>query len=357
MVGLFKDLGYVLFKDFYWAENEDHIVDLPEEVEVVDIVDDEPCPITDTVEQSTPQETPKRRSKMAIHKKPTPKKLYVKKANKENEINQSCNETQNPASPNPSPTTQPMSHSEIPNINRNTTQQQSEAEVPPPNNSQQEGVWPQENPIAPFGQVHLELGMEFATMDEFKSSVRKYNIQIGRSIKFSIFKDEPPQPLAQARATVVVLGSSGGSGRPQCQPNGDETRSRGRTGKPSSFSGGLVRCGSSRVRQRQRWLRTVTMSSLFPMNSTASLSSRWQRARSNGWTATDLTGMGPSMATDATELAAAECNDSTSSSRYRWLAAPSPLEQVYLTAAVVHRPPLCISVKGMFQDSGSDSRQ
>ncbi|XLT38683.1 hypothetical protein HN873_069975 [Arachis hypogaea] len=117
----------------YW----DHIVDVPEEVEVVDVVDDEPCPTTDTVEQSTPQETPGKRSKKAVYKKPTPKKLYVKKANKENKINQSCNETQNPASPNPSPTTQPTSHSEIPNINRNTTQQQSEAEVPPPNNSQQ----------------------------------------------------------------------------------------------------------------------------------------------------------------------------------------------------------------------------
>ncbi|XLR61959.1 hypothetical protein S83_012631, partial [Arachis hypogaea] len=119
----------------YW----DHIVDLPEEVEVVDVVDDEPCPTTNTVEQCIPQETPRRRSKMAIHKKPTSKKLYVKTANKENKINQSCNETQNPAYPNPSPTTQPMSHSEIPNVNRNMTQQQSEAEVPPPNNSQQEG--------------------------------------------------------------------------------------------------------------------------------------------------------------------------------------------------------------------------
>ncbi|XLT38950.1 hypothetical protein HN873_070242, partial [Arachis hypogaea] len=87
-------------KDFYWAENEvsnglhlirldsdvvrmyefgiqngrichvywDHIVDVPEEVEVVDVVDDEPCPTTDTVEQSTPQETPRRRSKKAVHK-------------------------------------------------------------------------------------------------------------------------------------------------------------------------------------------------------------------------------------------------------------------------------------------------
>ncbi|RYQ94537.1 hypothetical protein Ahy_B08g089471 [Arachis hypogaea] len=49
----------------------------------------------------------------------------------------------------------------------------------------EQGVWPQGNPTAPFGQVHLELGMEFTTMDEFKRSVRKYNIQIGRSIKFS----------------------------------------------------------------------------------------------------------------------------------------------------------------------------
>ncbi|XP_052114080.1 uncharacterized protein LOC127745429 [Arachis duranensis] len=49
----------------------------------------------------------------------------------------------------------------------------------------EQGVWPQENPTAPFGQVYLELGMEFATMDEFKRSVRKYNIQIGRSIKFN----------------------------------------------------------------------------------------------------------------------------------------------------------------------------
>ncbi|RYR41335.1 hypothetical protein Ahy_A08g037739 [Arachis hypogaea] len=46
-------------------------------------------------------------------------------------------------------------------------------------------MWPQKNLTVSFGQVHLELGMKFATMDEFKRSVRKYNIQMKRSIKFS----------------------------------------------------------------------------------------------------------------------------------------------------------------------------
>ncbi|XP_016199549.1 uncharacterized protein LOC107640549 [Arachis ipaensis] len=46
-------------------------------------------------------------------------------------------------------------------------------------------VWPQGNPNDTFGLVHLELGMEFETMDQFKRAVRKFNIQIERSIMFS----------------------------------------------------------------------------------------------------------------------------------------------------------------------------
>ncbi|MED6176473.1 hypothetical protein PIB30_088518 [Stylosanthes scabra] len=46
-------------------------------------------------------------------------------------------------------------------------------------------VWPQSNPEARFGLVHLELGMEFATMKEFQRAVGIFNIQLGRSIKFS----------------------------------------------------------------------------------------------------------------------------------------------------------------------------
>ncbi|RYQ95231.1 hypothetical protein Ahy_B08g090295 [Arachis hypogaea] len=46
-------------------------------------------------------------------------------------------------------------------------------------------VWPQGNPNVAFGSVHLELGIEFETMDQFKRAVRKFNIQIGRSIMFS----------------------------------------------------------------------------------------------------------------------------------------------------------------------------
>ncbi|RYR09174.1 hypothetical protein Ahy_B05g077303 [Arachis hypogaea] len=48
-------------------------------------------------------------------------------------------------------------------------------------------VWPQGNLNATFGTVHLELGMEFETMDRFKRAVRKFNIQIGRRY--------PPLPL------------------------------------------------------------------------------------------------------------------------------------------------------------------
>ncbi|RYR56409.1 hypothetical protein Ahy_A05g022118 [Arachis hypogaea] len=50
-------------------------------------------------------------------------------------------------------------------------------------------VFPQHNPEARFGQVRLELGIEFATMQEFKDVVKKYNIQMGREVFF--LKVEP----------------------------------------------------------------------------------------------------------------------------------------------------------------------
>ncbi|MED6184428.1 hypothetical protein PIB30_047373 [Stylosanthes scabra] len=39
-----------------------------------------------------------------------------------------------------------------------------------------ESSWPQGNPGASWGSVHLELGMEFGTLDEYKRAVRKFNI-------------------------------------------------------------------------------------------------------------------------------------------------------------------------------------
>jgi hypothetical protein len=45
-------------------------------------------------------------------------------------------------------------------------------------------VFPQFNSNAEFGQVHLELGMEFETLDIFKEAVRNFTIYHGRDIKW-----------------------------------------------------------------------------------------------------------------------------------------------------------------------------
>ncbi|RYQ87844.1 hypothetical protein Ahy_B09g095386 isoform A [Arachis hypogaea] len=46
-------------------------------------------------------------------------------------------------------------------------------------------IFPQSNADAPVGQVRLEVGMEFETLSHFRKAVRKFNINIGRSIFFA----------------------------------------------------------------------------------------------------------------------------------------------------------------------------
>nr|XP_025635544.1 uncharacterized protein LOC112729586 [Arachis hypogaea] len=49
---------------------------------------------------------------------------------------------------------------------------------------EQSEVFPQGNADAPVGQVRLEVGMEFESLEQFKRAVRKFNINLGRSIFF-----------------------------------------------------------------------------------------------------------------------------------------------------------------------------
>ncbi|RYR61901.1 hypothetical protein Ahy_A04g019147 [Arachis hypogaea] len=46
-------------------------------------------------------------------------------------------------------------------------------------------VFPQNNVDASVSQIRLELGMEFETLNHFKKTIQKFNINIGRSIFFS----------------------------------------------------------------------------------------------------------------------------------------------------------------------------
>ena len=46
-------------------------------------------------------------------------------------------------------------------------------------------VFPQFNPNAQFGQIHLEIGMEFDKLMTFKNAVKDYNIFYGRNIKWA----------------------------------------------------------------------------------------------------------------------------------------------------------------------------
>ncbi|XP_072072174.1 uncharacterized protein [Arachis hypogaea] len=65
-----------------------------------------------------------------------------------------------------------------------------ELHTPPGSDSEDENpVFPQYNPDTKFGKIRLELGMEFGTMQQFKDTVRKYSIQMGREAFF--LKVEP----------------------------------------------------------------------------------------------------------------------------------------------------------------------
>ncbi|RYQ97569.1 hypothetical protein Ahy_B08g093647 [Arachis hypogaea] len=48
----------------------------------------------------------------------------------------------------------------------------------------EQAAFPQANPDAPVREVRLELGMEFENLDHFKKAVRKFNINLGRSVFF-----------------------------------------------------------------------------------------------------------------------------------------------------------------------------
>ncbi|RYR50970.1 hypothetical protein Ahy_A06g026031 [Arachis hypogaea] len=272
MEGLFKDLGYIQWKNFYWGKpdagggvalkllrldrdvvnmyedairNDDrvvhvyweHTVDTPVEVEVVDVdVEEVPTPETANVNAETQvkpayvaqaQHTPpmgqaqdtnpvaqtqttqtgppttsepgtqsqpnlqqdevptqesraKQRNKRNSFKRPAPSgqtfvqggigeapKIFVPRATSES------SETDDDDS---DPDYHQYESEELHSPYSSDCDSEYEAE---------RNVWPQGNPNAAFGSVHLELGMEFETMEQFKRAVRKFNIQIGRSIIFS----------------------------------------------------------------------------------------------------------------------------------------------------------------------------
>ncbi|XP_016185811.1 uncharacterized protein LOC107627495 [Arachis ipaensis] len=197
MEGLFKDFGYIQWKDFYWGKpdarggvalkllrldrdvvnmyedairNDDrvihvyweHTVDTPTEAEVVDVdVEEVPTPETANVNAESVK-SPGGRKRAQKSQKPTrilrPRKLTTTLGQKSSQ-NYHQYESEELHSP-------------------YSSDCDSEYEA-------ERNVWPQENPNAAFGLVHLELGMEFETMEQFKRAVRKFNIQIGRSIMFS----------------------------------------------------------------------------------------------------------------------------------------------------------------------------
>ncbi|MED6222620.1 hypothetical protein PIB30_066024 [Stylosanthes scabra] len=283
--GLFKSLGYIAFSDFYWAEDElahglklirfdsdvvrmlnharrsgvvhvywEHVVDAPVEVEVVDVVDENPQQAT-THPQQQPQVTPKRRIKMRARRTPTRNKTTASR-----NINQAQEEATPKPEPiihpspeavaaeivvdvpvatnsqtgsasghgaaapteiltqqsnnikksrrasykRPPPTGQKFVHGKrgeapkifVPRVSPDATDSDDDSDADPdyhqyesedlhsPLSSDcddechsEDEVWPQSNPEARFGLVHLELGMEFATMKEFQRAVRIFGTQ------------------------------------------------------------------------------------------------------------------------------------------------------------------------------------
>ncbi|RYR66144.1 hypothetical protein Ahy_A03g012087 [Arachis hypogaea] len=79
---------------------------------------------------------------------------------------------------------------EVPNPNREDGESEPEMYQyeskelcsPPASDDEEEPVFPQHNPNTPYGKITLELNMEFETMDHFKATVQKYNIQIERQV-------------------------------------------------------------------------------------------------------------------------------------------------------------------------------
>ncbi|RYR65371.1 hypothetical protein Ahy_A03g011302 [Arachis hypogaea] len=57
--------------------------------------------------------------------------------------------------------------------------------IPSDEDSDETPVFSQSNVDAPVSQVRLEVGMEFETLNQFRKAVRKFNINIGRSIFFA----------------------------------------------------------------------------------------------------------------------------------------------------------------------------
>ncbi|RYR05176.1 hypothetical protein Ahy_B06g085052 [Arachis hypogaea] len=57
--------------------------------------------------------------------------------------------------------------------------------IPSDEDSDETTAFPQSNADAPVSQVRLEVGMEFETLNQFRKAIRKFNINIGRSIFFA----------------------------------------------------------------------------------------------------------------------------------------------------------------------------
>ncbi|XP_016199287.1 uncharacterized protein LOC107640263 [Arachis ipaensis] len=217
MEGLFKDLGYIHWKDFYWKKPDvgggvalkllrldrdvvnmyedairkddrvvhvywEHTVDIPTEVEVVDI-DAEEVPTSETEPSNVNADSEsraKQKNRRNSYKRPAPSgQIFVQRG---------IGEAPKIFVPR---VTSDSSESDDDDSDLDYHQYESEELHNPysldcDNDYEAERiVWPQGNPNAAFGSVHLELGIKFETMDQFKRAVRKFNIQIGRNIMFS----------------------------------------------------------------------------------------------------------------------------------------------------------------------------
>jgi hypothetical protein len=65
-------------------------------------------------------------------------------------------------------------------------------------------VYPQFNEAAKFGNVHIEVGMEFDNLATFKAALRDYTIHLGREIKR--VKNDKTRARAKYVRSLNVLG-------------------------------------------------------------------------------------------------------------------------------------------------------
>lgn len=77
------------------------------------------------------------------------------------------------------------------------------------NDGNERPVFPQFKEGAQFGQVHLEVGMEFATMNTFKKALKDYTIYHGREIKWKKMRNLGQEQGVSKRSVIgrfTVLG-------------------------------------------------------------------------------------------------------------------------------------------------------